>query len=68
MTTDLTRDNSWRQEGIIQKVYIPIEEPLRAELIAFYESVVNDVPVVIGAESGIRAIKICEQVVHRTEM
>lgn len=67
LTMDLTRDNSCHQEGIVQKFYVPIEEPLRAELIAFYESVVNDVPIVIDAEAGIRAIKICEQVVHRTE-
>lgn len=67
MTMDLTRDNSWHQEGIVQKVYIPIEEPLRAELISFYETVANDAPVAVDGEAGIRAIKICEQVVHRAE-
>lgn len=67
MTIDLTRDNSCRQEGIVQKFYVPIEEPLRAELIAFYESVVNDAPVIVGGEAGINAIKVCEQVVHRAE-
>lgn len=67
MTIDLTRDNSCRQEGIVQKFYVPIEEPLRAELIAFYESVVNDAPIVVNGEAGINAIKICEQVAHRAE-
>ena len=67
LTMDSIRDNSCHQEGVVQKFYVTIEEPLRAELIAFYESVVNDVPIVIDAEAGIRAIKICEQVVHRTE-
>lgn len=68
MTIDLTRDNSCRQEGVVQKFYVPIEEPLRAELIAFYESVVNDAPVVVDGEAGINAIKICEQVAHRAEL
>lgn len=68
MTIDLTRDNSCRQEGIVQKFYVPIEEPLRAELIAFYESVVNDAPIVVDGEAGINAIRICEQVAHRAEL
>lgn len=68
LTMDLTIDNYCHQEGVVQKFYVPIEEPLRAELIAFYESVVNDSPVVVDGKAGIRAIKICEQVVHRTEM
>lgn len=67
MTMDLTRDNSCRQEGIVQKFYVPIEEPLRTELIAFYESVVNHAPVIVSGEAGINAIKVCEQVVHRAE-
>lgn len=68
MTIDLTRDNSCRQEGVVQKFYVPIEEPLRAELISFYESVVNDAPVVVNGEAGINAIKICEQVARRAEL
>ena len=68
MSDDLTRDNSCRQEGIVQKFYVPIEEPLRAELIAFYEAVVNDAPVVVDGEAGINAVKICEQVAHRAEL
>ena len=68
LTMDSTRDNSCQQEGIVQKFYVPIEEPLRAELIAFYESVVNGTPIVVGGEAGIRAIKICEQVAHRAEI
>lgn len=68
MTPDLTRDNSCRQEGVVQKFYVPIEEPLRAELVAFYEAVVNDAPIVVDGEAGINAIKICEQVARRAEL
>lgn len=68
MTIDTTRDNSCRQEGVVQRFYVPIEEPLRAELIAFYESVVNGAPIAADGQVGINAIKICEQVSRRAEM
>ncbi len=64
---DLTKDNSYRQDGVVQKVYVPIEEPLRAELVSFYESVVNGLPIVVNGEVGVRAIKICEEVAQRAE-
>lgn len=68
MTADVTDNNSYRQEGVVQKFYVPVEEPLRAELISFYESVVNDAPIVVNGEAGINAIKICEQVARRAEL
>ncbi len=63
LTIDLTRDNSYVQDSVVQKVYIPLVEPLRAELIAFYESVVNDAEVPVDGENGVDAIRICEQVI-----
>ncbi len=67
LTVDLTKDNSYRQDGIVQKIYIPIEEPLRAELISFYESVANGAPIEADGKVGIRAIRICEEVAKRAE-
>ena len=67
LTVDLAHDNSYRQDGIVQKIYIPIEEPLRAELISFYESIENGAPIEADGEVGIRAIRICEEVAHRAE-
>ena len=68
LTIDLSKDNSYKQDGVIQKIYVPIAEPLRAELVAFYESVVNDAPVVADGMVGIRAIKICEEVAKRASI
>ncbi len=65
MTVDVSKDNSYRQDGIVQKIYVPIEEPLREELVAFYESVVNNAPIEASGEIGIRAIRICEEVATR---
>ncbi len=67
LTIDLTRDNSYVQDSVVQKVYIPLVEPLRAELIAFYESVVNDAEVPVDGGNGVDAIRICEQVISRIE-
>lgn len=68
LTVDLSRDNSYVQDGLVQKVYVPIEEPLRAELIAFYEYVVKDTPIKIDGDAGINAIMICEEVANRAKM
>lgn len=65
MTVDLTKDNSYKQDGVVQKIYVPIAEPLRAELVAFYESVVNGAPIAADGEVGVKAIKICEEVAKR---
>lgn len=68
LTIDLTKDNSYRQDGVVQKIYVPIAEPLRAELIAFYESVVNGAPVIADGKVGVEAIKICEEVAKRASI
>lgn len=67
LTIDLTKDNSYRQDGVVQKIYVPIEEPLRAELVAFYDAVVNNAPLVADGNVGVNAIEICEQVARRAE-
>ncbi len=67
LTVDLEGGNSYNQEAVVQKVYVPIVEPLRAELVAFYESVVNNAPIAVDGETGVRAIKICEEVSKRAE-
>ena len=67
LTLDLKKDNSYRQDGIVQKIYVPIEEPLRMELIAFYESVVNDAPIEADGQVGVNAIRICEEVAERAK-
>lgn len=65
LTIDINADNSYRQDSVVQKVYVPIEEPLRAELVSFYESIVDNKPIDVTGEIGVRAIKICEEVAKR---
>ena len=56
---------TYKQDAVVQKVFVPIIEPLRAELQSFYEAVVNDQQILVGAEAAIRAIEICERTVER---
>ena len=58
---DGIHDTTYRQDGILQKIFVPIREPLAAELTAFYEAVMQDTPVEVDGEAGIRAVTICEQ-------
>lgn len=65
MTIDTDTDNKYKQDSILQKIYVPIQEPLRMELLMFYESVVNGKPIIVDGNAGIRAIEICEEVAQQ---
>lgn len=67
LIVDLTKDNSYKQDGVVQKIFVPMEEPLKAELVAFYDSVENKKPVVVSGAVGVKAIEICEKVAERTK-
>ena len=56
------------QEGEISRVYVPIEEPLRAELKAFRLAVVENKDVIVGGEAATAAIKICEDISNRVKI
>ena len=68
LIVDLKNDNTYKQDGIVQKVYVPIEEPLRAELVAFYNSVVGGAPIAVDGNIAVRAIRICEEVSTRANV
>lgn len=68
LTIDLEKNNSYVQEGEISRVYVPIEEPLRAELKAFRLAVVENKDVIVGGEAATAAIKICEDISNRVKI
>lgn len=67
LIVDISHENSYKQDGIVQKVYVPIEEPLRAELVAFYDAVVNNGAVAVDGVMASKAINICEEVANRAK-
>ena len=67
LLVDISHENSYKQDGIIQKVYVPIEEPLRAELVAFYDAVINEAMIAVDGIMASEAISICEEVANRAK-
>lgn len=67
LTVDVSDNNSYKQDSVVQKIYVPIEEPLRGELVAFCEAVVNGAPNIANGAVGVNAIKICEQVSNQAK-
>lgn len=56
---------TYKQDTVIQKVFVPIIEPLRAELQSFYEAVTGDGKILVDGHVAQRAIKICEKALKR---
>ena len=67
MIIDVGQENSYKQDSVTQKIFVPIIEPLRAELLAFYNAVVNDTEVEIDGMTATHVISICEQVIQHAK-
>ena len=62
MIIDEGQENSYKQDSITQQIFVPIVEPLRAELMSFYHAVVNNCPVEVDGLAATKAIAICESI------
>ncbi len=61
IVVDASNSNTYTQEGVVQRVFVPSAEPLRLELIAFQKSVTENAPITANGEVGIEAVRICEE-------
>ena len=52
----------YKQENIVEKVIVPISEPLRAEFVHFAECIKTGAPVATSGEMGKRALELCEEI------
>lgn len=59
------QSGAYKQDAIVQKIFVPIIEPLRAELQSFYEAVVNGEEILVNGNVALRAIEICEKTLER---
>lgn len=64
IVVDGSNDNTYMQDGLVQRIFVPSKEPLKSELLAFFNSVKNGVPVAADGATGIEAIRICDEVVN----
>jgi len=55
----------YRQEGIVEKVFVPRAEPLQLEQEAFVKCVLDDEPSPIPGEEGLRAVKLAHLIKER---
>ncbi|TCS83375.1 Gfo/Idh/MocA family protein [Tepidibacillus fermentans] len=53
---------TYRQENIVEKVYVPNEEPLLVELQAFIDSIKNNSVPVVTAYDGLKAVEMSERI------
>ena len=56
---------SYRQESIIEKVYVPNHEPLTKEIESFLACVINGTRPEIGGAAGVQALEIVKRVQER---
>ena len=56
---------SYRQDAVVQSVFVPAVEPLRMELKSFYETVAEGKANPVDADAAMEAIRICEEVASR---
>lgn len=67
LVIDTSQANSYMQEGAVQKIYVPIQEPLQSELVEFYHVLNGDHAAAVDGAVGVRAIEICEEIVQKAE-
>lgn len=68
MIIDEGQENSYKQDSITQQIFVPIVEPLRAELRSFGRAVLNDEPVAVDGATATNAIVICEDVIQSASL
>ncbi len=67
LTPDAERSMGYRQENIVERVYVPLGEPLRAEFSHFAECVMSGQKPRTDGYSALKALCICEQITEELE-
>ena len=59
---DIGYDPVYRQENIVEKVFVSNEEPLRAELKHFYECISEGKPAKTSGKAAVRAVQVLDKI------
>lgn len=57
--------NAYRQDSVTQRVFVPMQEPLREELHAFYQLINGEESQIAQAAEANRALELCEQIIQQ---
>lgn len=60
-------ENSYKQDSMIQRIFVPTLEPLREELLAFIHAVAQQKPVAVSGDMATVAIAICEKIISQCQ-
>jgi len=62
MVIDEGQGCAYKQDSLTQRIFVPMVEPLRAELLAFHQTITEDGDVAVDGNAATRAISICEAI------
>ncbi len=62
MVIDEGKECSYKQDSLTQRIFVPIVEPLRAELVAFHQAVTEDRNIAVDGKLATHIISICEAI------
>lgn len=60
-------DGGYRQDGVIRRIFVPMQEPLRQELLAFYDAVTGQALCAVPGETGTEAVRLCERILNQVK-
>lgn len=61
-TLDIGYDPAYRQENVVEKVFVSNEEPLRAELKHFHDCIEESKPAKTSGKSAIKSVKVLDTI------
>lgn len=59
---------SYKQDSLTQRIFVPIVEPLRAELLAFHQAVTENRDAAVDGNAATRIISICEAIQEKCRL
>ena len=60
--------NAYRQDSITQRVFVPMQEPLREELCAFHRLICGREDQIAQATDANRAVELCDEIIQRASI
>ena len=59
---DIGYDPVYRQENIVERVFVSNEEPLKAELKHFYECIINHCPAKTSGKTAVKSVQVLDEI------
>lgn len=67
LVIDAGKESAYRQDSVTQRIFVPMVEPLRAELLDFHRCITQECAPAANGAAACRAISICEEIIGQAE-